>query len=109
MSEEIVFRMPPIKPCPFCGTEARVEGNDRKWVRCKNPACKATCDDISFTVNEAIDKWNRRFEEKPKCIVKPCDDRWTRGMWKGTCGSIYDEEPENKFCPDCGGEIEVKP
>jgi hypothetical protein len=48
------------------------------------------------------------FAAEPKCVVKSADDRFTRGMWRGTCGAIYEEQPENKFCPECGREIEVK-
>jgi hypothetical protein len=50
------------------------------------------------------------FAAEPKCVVKSLGKtRWQLGMWEGTCGAIYEEQPENKFCPDCGGEIEVKP
>jgi len=45
----------------------------------------------------------------PKCVVKPSVVPFAIGMWKGECGSYYEEQPENNFCPNCGGKIEVQP
>jgi hypothetical protein len=55
--------------------------------------------------------WNAylkgRSVEKPKCVVR--GHVFYDGHWKSDCDTDYEEKPENKFCPDCGGEIEVKP
>lgn len=71
--------MPELKPCPFCGGEARISHNmtgSDSWVICSS--CYVYCPaDTSreFTEAEAIDAWNTR--------VKPGDDK-----------SLTDEERE---------------
>ena len=68
-----------LKPCPFCGNEAKVdEKRDRNWnnmslftVRCTNPECGAEIkewinqyDPMWFEmVGNFFAKWNRRAED----------------------------------------------
>ena len=46
-----------LKPCPFCGAEAVIDGKRYCWVKCKN--CKA---ETRGTATEygAIALWNTR-------------------------------------------------
>ena len=46
-----------LKPCPFCGGEARVTGYKSFWIVCKECLSESTVFD---TKNEAIKAWNRR-------------------------------------------------
>ena len=50
-----------LKPCPFCGGEAIIEGcDDTLWsVICKK--CAASID-YNETKQEAIEAWNRRVQ-----------------------------------------------
>ena len=49
-----------LKPCPFCGGEAEVEGERIFWVSCQ----KCWVETSSFnTLEEAIEAWNRRVCE----------------------------------------------
>ena len=58
-----------IKPCPFCGSEAKVYtgGFGEKYVSCTNNNCGGSLDGgIWFTTDEkAIEIWNKR---PPVCI-----------------------------------------
>ena len=48
-----------LKPCPFCGGEARLIGHYPYSITCCN--CRATTV-ICNTPDDAIDAWNRRVE-----------------------------------------------
>jgi hypothetical protein len=55
--------MSELMPCPFCGSEARVDYNFGRdpWVQCTNiEACGATDGAVWETEDEAIKHWNRR-------------------------------------------------
>ena len=48
-----------LKPCPFCGGEARLIGHSPYSITCCK--CRATTV-ICNTPDDAIDAWNRRAE-----------------------------------------------
>lgn len=55
-----------LKPCPFCGGEAIVEGHHYRfmeWYLCSCPKCHVsqTGSEYSFKF-EAIEAWNRRAD-----------------------------------------------
>ena len=59
-----------LKPCPFCGSEARLTystNNPRQpYVTCDTPKCPG-CNPYQWhyhTEEEAIEAWNRRTERK---------------------------------------------
>ena len=64
--------MSELKPCPFCGGEARLYVNDGVRVMC--PKCRATSkilvDDYNGfdiktnAVRDVIDAWNRRTNDE---------------------------------------------
>ena len=56
-----------LKPCPFCGSEAimetfttAAEKVPRYRVRCSKCWCETDWD--SFSVEDVVEKWNRREE-----------------------------------------------
>ena len=49
-----------MKPCPFCGGEAEIIGDDYFWIQCK--FCRAETMG-SEDLAEAIEVWNRRVED----------------------------------------------
>lgn len=58
-----------LKPCPFCGGEAKViEGYDSMvgvnvyYIECCN--CRATFYNGNSNKNKEIEKWNRRVENE---------------------------------------------
>ena len=48
-----------LKPCPFCGAEARIN-NDDCCVECTGCTAMTYCQD---TVQPAVEQWNRRTPE----------------------------------------------
>lgn len=58
--------MTELKPCPFCGGEAKIElgyiYKNQRFVTayCENPKCKAQIG--IFKEDEIADVWNRRVE-----------------------------------------------
>jgi len=54
-----------LKPCPFCGSEAKFCETSVFWVRCSNDTCGAeTANGDSGTKQEAAEIWNRRVTTK---------------------------------------------
>lgn len=117
MSEE-------LRPCPFCGGEAKeFTGEDaapHRWtVECD--ACGAHVG--SGTRHRARTKWNRRAERT--CRPEVCDDgagAW--GVYCSECGYRFAgpygkrEVPEHmatrrdimpRYCPDCGARVVDEP
>ena len=94
-----------LKPCPFCGNEARVraqhwdDGSHVWWVECA--ACEAEgmrCDDGQH----AIDAWNTRAERT--CTMAHEGER----LWLcSRCGSYYERADAYpyKYCPRCGAKV----
>lgn len=56
--------MEKLKPCPFCGGEAkitRIRGSERPYVAvCQKGECQASVGVYSYTRAEAAKAWNRR-------------------------------------------------
>lgn len=49
-----------LKPCPFCGGEARFANTDENWIACVDCGAETTFFD---TKEEAIEAWNRRAND----------------------------------------------
>lgn len=56
-----------IKPCPFCGGEAKVYRRGsailRWYAMCVS--CSASSDEDYLSPEDAADAWNQRFEQNP--------------------------------------------
>lgn len=97
--------MTDLKPCPFCGGEARVEeyGDgyipqcDHKYT-CVIADCEFPADEWYISEGFAIEAWNARWERTCKPVRKgtsiSCD----------ACGSeLHDPF---RFCGGCGAKVE---
>ena len=96
--------MSDLKPCPFCGGEARLTystDNHRKpYVTCDTPRCPG-CNTYQWhynTESEAIEAWNHRAER----TVKP--KKGAYDLIRCDCGmpvsSNYD------YCPKCKAKLD---
>lgn len=54
-----------LKPCPFCGGEAEVDGGGCYWIHCKH--CKVETRTHHSRIG-AINLWNNRVEDKERVI-----------------------------------------
>lgn len=53
--------MEELKPCPFCGSEAKLTGEcDMVWARCSNDNCRAELITRFDEPEDAIREWNQR-------------------------------------------------
>ena len=57
-----------IKPCPFCGTKAEIICFNYEYgtvtIGCTNEECDITMGKGFFSDEEAINHWNRRYENR---------------------------------------------
>ena len=58
--------MSELKPCPFCGGEAKIDFNGIdyvlwKFVKCQNPECEVQTKQITQSDEQAIAAWNTRI------------------------------------------------
>lgn len=100
--------MDSLKPCPFCGGEAKrssetFERTILSWVYCTN--CGAA-GGYRHTEAEAIEAWNARAERTCANV----DEYANCGFFVcGNCGfGENDIELTPNYCPNCGARITPK-
>lgn len=102
MSEE-------LKPCPFCGGEARFEtyGGTACAVVCQTCGCGTPTmllDDGMI----AADLWNHRAERTCRMVRARCDDgECVWGCRCTACGDRFTYETGTtwRYCPACGAKV----
>lgn len=122
-----------LKPCPFCGTKAKMmrkplwegshgyQGCYSFKVTCEKCGCTLNyvyADTIYRTEDEAINNvinaWNERKNETT-VTLKPKTGHWKRRIvdggynadWKcSECGyKVYTDFVNYNFCPNCGAKM----
>ena len=116
-----------LKPCPFCGGEAKTvladtyphRGMLHSWfVACKDSECgcelgfygmdeNGTCGTYE-TEAEAIAAWNTRAERTCRMEMLPPDETRTRWLCS-ECGGVHIGEAGHflwpNYCPNCGAKV----
>ena len=49
-----------LKPCPFCGGDAVIEGDTYQWIVCNNCGAETMGNE---DIEVVIERWNRRAED----------------------------------------------
>lgn len=99
-----------LKPCPFCGGEARLLLNAKRKIYGKDEyrtgvvACCNVCEARMFYGSEklAIEAWNRREEPEPPKMGKWIDNGDPLTITCGKCGYDVARYNNTPFCPNCG-------
>ena len=109
------FKVPELKPCPFCGGTTRLTHGDiiaspiaifkcRKCgavVSFDEPVCNAGATNNDDT--PAIKAWNNRYE--PSCQKVPGKMKYGTRMPKcSNCGQSLGDDRWN-YCPKCGFKV----
>ena len=102
-----------LKPCPFCGGEAKVMRDkciEVYFVGCSNDKC------LGFsalgwtyeTAEEAIKAWNNRNERICKMIPNG-DADFAATLACSVCGNVESvyaiSSDEFNYCPHCGAKV----
>lgn len=84
-----------LKPCPFCGSEARLtystDNHRQPYVTCDTPKCPS-CNPYQWhyhTEEEAIEAWNRRADDP--------EEAYNRGYSRGYANAKDDDEVARRW------------
>lgn len=104
-----------LKPCPFCGGEAKLVYSepgheDRIWciVRCKDWNCPGEhLNEWYATDDDAIGKWNTRYERTCRPIWKRLDKPLGDTFVCSECGNVVEGTTERltTYCSRCGAKV----
>lgn len=88
-----------LRECPFCGGEARKQGNNRNvfWVECSE--CMNGLTVPRQTEAEAIDAWNTRAERTCRMIDNGVE------LCCSECDARHDYNDEPDYCMGCGAKV----
>jgi Lar family restriction alleviation protein len=76
-----------LKPCPFCGGEAEMMGDQYPYVECQGCAAGFTANhSYEFDEDDAASKWNARSNAGPK--LKPIAESKVRQLGGDVCGVL---------------------
>lgn len=107
--------MSELKPCPFCGGEAKTMEQHRWWVFCPECMCdlgfegmdESGCYGHFDTEAEAVEAWNTRHVET--CTIE-CNERFANfayRLYTLSCGhTVWTMGDAPNYCQTCGRKVE---
>lgn len=95
-----------LKPCPFCGREARffIYGDTACGVVCKTCHCGTTNVSIQ-NYAEAVELWNRRAERTCRAVMPPYEPGVEEIPVCSECGKQLLLDDDECYCPRCGAKV----
>ena len=104
--------MSELKPCPFCGGEARLYPSEAGFfVGCFNDGCAVNPSSGEFVADgvwdeeqkeAAIDAWNTRAERTCRMETEESCQNWNSCS---ECGADYYTDQPISYCPNCGAKV----
>lgn len=104
--------MSELKPCPFCGGEAKIESESDQMghlmltgyiVKCSRCWCAPKPNNYDGNIQNVIDRWNTRHERT--CIKVPGKMGYQgRKVVCSECGYGLGDD-RWAFCPKCGAKV----
>lgn len=98
-----------LKPCPFCGGEARFEtyGGTACAVVCQTCGCGTPTMRLDDGMI-AADLWNRRAERTCRDLTPDSDKLTCSECGAESVGQVHQKPFINVFsyCPNCGARVE---
>ena len=93
-----------LKPCPFCGGEARIIAKPyepKVCVGCDDDTCLgfSGLGWLYDSEKEATEAWNRRAERT--CRWKNVEGT----LFVSECGGSFDRVVSDAYCPNCGAKV----
>lgn len=104
-----------LKPCPFCGGEAKLELTtqyytgepemENAFIRCMK--CSVWTDEYVYAT-EAAAAWNTRHVETCRWEYPQGVNGWLGYMICSECGERFDKcvTDTAHYCPSCGRKVE---
>ena len=101
--------MDTLKPCPFCGGEARLrakhftDGTCSYWVNCAR--CKAQVEPVTDVPEVAIKAWNTRAERTCNLKLFKGQNEYS-DVLEGVCSKCSAfMDSQMRYCPNCGAKV----
>lgn len=91
-----------LRPCPFCGGEARFEtyGGTACAVVCQSCHCGTPTMSLDDGM-AAVNRWNLRAERTCRYVY----DESMCGWVCSECGGLEPVGDHVRYCPDCGARV----
>lgn len=105
-----------LKPCPFCGGEAKIESTSDQMghlvltgyiVRCSQCWCAPKPNNYDGNRQNAIDRWNARAERTCHRVVEvPAERGGGQPALRAVCSECGDKLGVTAaFCKRCGAKV----
>lgn len=101
--------MSELKPCPFCGGEAKIKARYYRAINyfCYNGVCQE-CNasmDTKDTEAEAIEAWNTRHERMCTMHFYPASNLWRCSECVGATHAERSDDELPMYCQWCGARV----